>query len=275
MHVVLCMLKYHTYVSIKELYCYLTKKLTSTPVIYEGHIFDELSLVEYFINYGKNPITGELLTHTNYYSCSLITQIFKNACEIIENIKKVNNNTIINLEINSENIMCPLSFETFIHPVFFDGFIFEKDYLQTWLKTSNKNPITRSTTENKKIYDIMILTNIINRLRPIDENETNIISSNINIIPEPYTDIIPKQHTDITTESYTDIISKPPYINTSAPSRIDIILDRDDMSTIDTLSELEINESSNRCNCLRNNLFCSHKFYYMCLCMCFIKCRCW
>jgi len=67
----------------------------------------------------------------------------------------------MSINIDEEELRCPITRQIMKEPVVAsDGHIYEKEFIEEWLKVSKLSPITKQEIENK-FYDVYIIKNKI------------------------------------------------------------------------------------------------------------------
>ena len=61
-------------------------------------------------------------------------------------------------------MLCPLSKRVMHDPVFlFDGYTYEREVIEEWLKTNTESPITNETLVNKSLIPNLVLCDLIHK----------------------------------------------------------------------------------------------------------------
>lgn len=160
------MTTFTTYVFLNEILDKRTNKIIEHPVIYMDTIYEHNTLLLEMEN-------GNISCEPYYYN-PLINIIFKNI-----KYKKCNTHSKIFLNIEEEDLLCPISMDVLQEPVFLKGFFFNKKELDIWLNENNKHPITREQIGTNRYHNISLISNVVNRLQKGKIIENDIIAENL------------------------------------------------------------------------------------------------
>jgi hypothetical protein len=117
-----------------ELLMLISNEKLDNPVIAEdGHTYDRTDIENWFKTKNISPITGQVIGKT-----FISNVIVKN---IIDNNDLTN---IMNLDINVDYMLCPISRDTFEDPVVAeDGHTYNRKDIKEWFKIQQVSPMTR------------------------------------------------------------------------------------------------------------------------------------